>query len=215
MALVNIYDNQTILFIDPSAQHLAYCFVDFDFKNMEAFISGCGMIWTKASWTKGQRFHYMNNCFNLLMKGLPGFIPNMAVTEQFFMNPKLRSGVAVVPSVNALLEMNCSIHNIDYGEIPPPSWRSELNIKAIKLNGKRDYKQPTKEVVENFIGSLPEEIKSNVTLKPRSTPSDISDVLAISLAHIQNMGFKKIDKSNILFIPYNIIEALNKEIENI
>jgi hypothetical protein len=80
---------------------------------------------------------------------------------------------------------------LPFHEIPPPSWRAVLGIKHLKLpGGKRDYKTPTKALVESKLGTLPETIVSNITGKQRDLPNDVSDVLAIALSIGESAGLK-------------------------
>jgi len=207
------------LCIDPSASHLAYVMVDLDKESKIAYLDTIGMLWTKDSWTKGGRFLYMNRCLDALVDGVSGAVPEEAITEQFFMNPKLRSGVGVIPVINGLIEKTCAEVGMSYYEVPPPSWRSVLGVKHInKPEGGRDYKTPTKVIVERHIGLLPDEIKSNVTMKPRTTPHDIYDALGIALAICIKNGYCDFKLSNTAYHNFNLIEKFNqiaKEIGNV
>lgn len=207
-----------LLVIDPSSSHLGYVLVDLD--NGVAAIESAGMIFTSGTWTKGQRFLYMDQCLKELLQGRSGSIPEVAVTEQFFMNPKLVSGVAVVPVVNGLIEKNCAEQGlVPYFEVPPPTWRAKLGVKAdyvmenVKgvLKKKRDYKTPTIRIVENHLGKLPATIKSNITLKERDTPHDLADALAIALATVMDNGYNKFEVLNACFFNFTLIDRFNKK----
>ncbi len=200
------------LAIDPSGSHLAYVLMDLDKTNNTAHLDSIGMVWIGASWSKGQRFLYMNRCLNAIMEGHSGLIPQEIITEQFFMNPKLRSGVAVIPVINGIIEKACAEYgDIAYHEVPPPTWRSTLGVKHInKPEGGRDYKTPTKAIVERYTGPLPEEIKSNITLKPRATPHDIYDALAIAISICKANGYSNYKLSNTAYHNFSLIEKLNK-----
>lgn len=205
--------NQTILVIDPSASHLAYCYIDLDFKTKEAHFQSTGMLWTKGTWNRGQRFLYMNRCFDVMLNGIPSHIPNTIVSEQYFVNPKMLSGgTAVIPVINGLLEMKAAeLGDVQYTETPPPSWRSQLGIKFLKdSKGKRDYKTPTVNAVEANGIKIPDAVISNITLKARETPYDISDCLAIGLAVCKANGFSNITVSNTLFHPKMLTDEFNR-----
>lgn len=201
--------NDVILAIDPSGEHLAYTFISVDLNANKAVITDSGMIWTKGTFTRGQRFEYMLKSLEWLMTK-SSYTPTKIITEQFFINPRLRMGVAVIPIINGFIEMLCSKHSIEYNELPPPSWRKELNIKPVyDAKGKRDYKTPTKQVVENTIKSLPATVLSNVTLKERATPHDLTDSLAIGIAFCYKNNIKSISLNNNAFSAI-IPNELNK-----
>jgi Holliday junction resolvasome RuvABC endonuclease subunit len=201
----------SFLTIDPSADHLAYVFIGLDHRNKTVNFESVGMIWSKSTWTKGQRFQYINKALDTLINGNYISIPKHIITEQYFMNPKLKSGAAVIPVINGLIEKACAEYgDISYSEVPPPTWRSKLNIKAIRdSNDKRDYKTPTKDMVERFI-DVPNEIKSNITLNNKSTPHDIFDALAIAIAVCLDNGFIKFEVLNACFNNFTLIDKLNK-----
>lgn len=204
------------LYLDPSGSHLAFAYVEIDHSTQSATIFESGMLWTKAKWSRGHRFQYMYSSLKYLIESC-NKIPTYVQTEQFFFNPKLRSGTAVVPIINSYAEMICSRNNrAIYSEVPPPTWRATLGIKHIlDSNGKRDYKTPTKDKVESIIGKLPNEIKSNITLKMRDLPTDIADVLAIAIAHLKKQGIHTIKRATSCFDINNTIEELNKIAESI
>lgn len=182
----------SLLFTDPSASHLAYCLLTLDLAAKEAFITHIGMLWTRSTWSRGQRFKYMQRALEKLINGLARPLDG-CVTEAFFANPKLMFGSSVIPTVNAFIEMACSAHKAGYLEIGPPSWRSVLSVKAIKdETGKKDYKGPTKTLVELTFGQLPEKILSNLDQKERKLPNDIPDCLAIALAYCKVSGVTQI-----------------------
>lgn len=194
--------------IDPSASHLAYALVEIDFKEKCIIFNSVGMLWTSSSLEKGQRFSYMRQAISFLMQQEP--CPYAVYTEGFFANPKQMSGSAVIPTVNGIIEMVAAEESlkgpqeVEYFEVSPPSWRAILGIKPnvteIAGKKKRDYKIPTKTAVEARINSLiPDQINSNVNLKPRNTPYDISDVMAIALAVAKEHGITRVELSSTCF----------------
>lgn len=211
-----------LLFVDPSASHLAWCIVQIDHDKKEASITACGMLWTKPSWSRGQRFKYMQRATDVLIND-SGEPLDGAVTEAFFANPKLMFGSSVVPTVNAFVEMAVTERNLPYIEIGPSSWRSVLGIKAKKTRVlekgrwkmKNDYKEPAKNYTEAILGPVPEQVISNVTLKPRDLPSDITDCLCIALAYCKHTGIEKVTQAPDAFNKYSLVESLNKLAKNI
>lgn len=202
------------LLIDPSASHLAYCLSELDLDKKELYISAVGMLWTKDSWTKAKRYRYMLDAAMILLDGNGEVLPHVLVTESFFMNPKLPMGSAVVPTINALLNMAAEESEVIYQELGPSAWRGILGIKAISIAGKRDYKVPTANLVKKSV-KLPETIPSNVNRKERQLPHDVTDVLAIALAVAKHHGITKISTANTAFYPVDLIEKLNKLAEKV
>lgn len=197
------------LLIDPSSSHLGWSLVQLDLDKKELYISAAGMLWTSDSWTRPTSFKYMWEAVKILLDGDGEIIPHVIVTESFFMNPKLPMGSAVVPTINALISMAAEEVDVHYQEMGPSTWRGILGIKALTINGKRDYKKPTADLVKKHI-SLPETIQSNINRKERMLPHDVTDVLAIAIAVAKHHGISKIITGNSAFLPFTILEKLNK-----
>lgn len=202
--------SKNILCIDPSASHLAY--VISEIQGDELYIKAVGMLWTKASWNRGQRFLYMDNALDYLIEGTrTEYITDSVMTEAYFVNFKHKSGVAVIPIINGFIEKNCSKYNVKYNELSASSWRGILGIK--KKDG--DFKAPTRHKVEEYIGTLPPEITSPITMKKRAIPHDLTDALGIAIAHAKQQGINKVVLANSVFYPFTIIEKLNNLAEEI
>lgn len=201
-------NNETILVFDPSASHMAYCICTI--KDNKAVITNAGMLWTKDSWSKGRRFSYMKKVISYLMLV---YKPSKCFTEAFFANPKLLAHSAVIPTVNGLIEL-CSYDNdnIAYNEVSPSWWRSVLSIKPTKIDGKRDYKVPTADTVSALLGKgkVPEVIISNVTGKERTTPHDLTDVLAITLSLLTANKVQKVDLADKTFYNETVLKYLKE-----
>jgi len=205
--MLELPQNVPFLAIDPSSAHLAYALAEID--NKELYIHHAGMLWTKPNWSKGKKLIYMHYAFEYLINGIVP-VPAQVFTEAYFMNPKLRMGVAVVPTINHLLEMRCTHPTlVPMQEVPPPSWRRVLGIKPSYANGKRDYKQPTREAVEAYM-KVPETILSNITGKARATPHDMTDALAIAIAVGEENGIDKVTSGNVCFKNIGLEEHLRK-----
>lgn len=184
MVIQELNKKQRLLVVDPSASHLAYVICEVDPGNSMTVLKS-GMLWTHDKWPLGKRLNYMKTNFLFLLKN---FEIDKIYTEQFFMNPKmLTGGTAVIPTINAILQMCIDEVRkpIEFEEIPPPSWRAVLGIKAITVKAgsktKKDFKEPTKALVRLSI-TPPDQLMSNITLKYRDTPYDIYDALAIVLS---------------------------------
>lgn len=197
------------LFIDPSASHLGWCLALLDLDAKQMYVAATGMLWTKAEWTKAQRYRYMQQSAAILLDGTLEVMPHVIITESFFMNPKLPMGSAIVPTINALLDMVAEEKGVIYQELGPSAWRGILGIKAATIKGKRDYKVPTAEAVKKHI-NCPEQIPSNINRKPRLLPHDITDVLAIAIAVAKHHGVTDIVQSNTLFSPLDVIVKLEE-----
>ena len=208
-----LLSDKYILCIDPSGSHMAYALLEIEAK--EAVIVHTGMLWTKAAWTRGQRFNYMFQALEYLIeKHAPS--PFRIVTEAFFSNPKLPMGQSVIPIVNGLMELIASRdERIVFEQVPPTVWRANLGIKSIKIDGKRDFKKPTAKYVEKCLGKVPEEIQSNVTLKQRATPHDLTDVLAIALSYCKREGINKVEMGQTAFLPLIINSEMNKLVNKV
>ena len=198
-----------IITIDPSGEHLAYAVVHMDQVNSTAKYIDVGIIWTHTSWTKGHRFDYMQKCLKHLVLE---YKPVGIWSEAYFVNPKMRTGMSIIPTINHIIQM--VMYQLDnettFGEISPTSWRGGLQIKPDYINGKRDYKGPTKVAVEKLLGKpFPSEVLSNITGKLRSLPTDIPDALAISIYVIKEHGIKVLDFDNNLV--YNKQSSTFKE----
>lgn len=208
-------ESTTILVLDPSAAHLAYCIAELDSNKKEIYIEHVGMLWASVGWPKGKRFSYIKTCLTELVRMQPKL--DAIYTEGFFVNPKQMFGAAVIPTINGIVEMIAYEQRVDhYEEIPPPSWRALLKIKPTKdENGKRDYKTPTKLAVEAKMGPLPEQVTNNLnSAKQRKTPTDIADCLAITLAIADLNQLTSVKLSNVPFYNFtflNKVQEINKE----
>lgn len=166
------------------------------------YFNSIGMLWTKPSFSKGQRFSYIRQGISVLMQTEP--VPYAVYTEGFFANPKQMMGSAVIPTINGIIELVSAEESlkgpqeVEYYEVSPSAWRATLSIKPtmsiIDGKKKRDYKVPTKKAVEAIIGSkLPEDMISNINGRPRQTPYDISDVMAIAIAVGKEHGISRFE----------------------
>ncbi len=212
-----VFSNQTILVIDPSASHLGYALVDLNLSAQTAEIMRYGMVWTKPSWSKGQRFTYVQAAIKRLLETEP--FAKAVYTESFFVNPKQMFGSSVIPTINGIIEMTAyqvskaGTSTVEYREIPPPAWRATLGIKpdiTVLPTGKksRDYKEPTKREVERMLGALPTMIKSNINQRERSMPYDVFDVLAIALSICKTSDIQTVSVNHLATMSFDLFNPL-------
>jgi hypothetical protein len=182
-----------ILTVDPSGSHLAYTISSLDQFTSTQIIEDAGIIWVSDAWSRGQKFSYMRKCLEFLIQTAD---ITSVVTEAFFVSPKLKVGTSVIPTINNLMQMIIyeTGREILYEEVSPTSWRHKLSIKPVKdSKGKRDYKQPTKDRVEQLLKiSFPETVISNITSQPRDFPTDIPDAMAITIYISYEYNIKKL-----------------------
>lgn len=195
-----------IIVLDPSTSHLAYVYLDLD--GTTATIVRAGMLWTKDAWGMGQKLEYMHNALDALIEEeLEEFH-----TEAYFVHFSRPTGISAIPTINNMFRMLIfrKTGKELLKEISPTSWRKTLAIKADIVDGKKDYKTPTKRKVEDMVGKIPEMITSNITGKQRATPHDITDAMAISLAVAKEKGY------NVFKLDSNVfdITAIKSRLEN-
>lgn len=207
LAKIAEFGIHNLLVLDPSSSHLAYVYITLDLDNKKANITKAGMVWSKASYNKAQRYIYMQAALEHLSSQSISF----TISEQYFSNPKMLSGsVAVIPTINALALMAAYKNKAQYVELGASSWRGILGIKAIKTDKGRDYKKPTLDRVVSLIGSLPATIASNLDMRERQLPHDLSDALAIALAISKYHDVTQITVDKDCFRPVDLLEALSK-----
>lgn len=193
-----------ILAVDPSGSHLSYVLAEMDLDKESIQIVKAGMLWTPASYDKGQRLRYMQAAIDVLICTPPyaQYIVDAVVSETFFTNPKLITGAAsIIPTINNLMLMAASQEDIKYQELGPTTWRSILGIKGIKVDGRFDYKEPAKRYVEQY-EKMPETIRSNVDGRMRKTPHDLTDALCIGLAVGKYHGCNNVSFLHTWDFPY-------------
>ena len=193
------------LFLDISSTATGYCVASFSGRTCT--ISRFGVMWFPADVPNGQKYYQ-------LQQAVGEFYTVNAVTdiiyESYHVNPNQVGNSLVVPEMIGAMKAAC--HDvfgmpISYQESSPTDWRGRLGIKPIKtpkidkngnqvLSGKsrrpafdRDYKTPTKDLVNSIIpNAIPDKLISNITGNARSTPSDIYDAVAICLSWHKKFG---------------------------
>lgn len=210
--ILNSGDN-IVVCIDPSGSHMAYSVCSLDFDSGIFTVNAAGMIWTKGSYDRPDRLQYMQGCLTRLIQYPPiyEYAPNLVVTEAYFSNPKmLTGGTAIIPTINCFIEMLAKETNSYYQEIGASTWRSILNIKPDKTpSGVKDFKTPVKRFIQAYT-NVPETIPSNIDLKLRKTPTDLYDVLGMSLAVAKYYNMAKVDFANTWNYPYSYLLAFSQ-----
>lgn len=196
---VNLKESNFIFF-DISSTCVGYTVVSLNFENKTADFQSAGAIWL-PDLSHGKKYNYMRNAittyFDIVHK------IDYVVYEMYSVNPNKGVGMMVVPEMVGSIKEALAEIGVECSGILPQSWRAILKIKATstqKSDGKteRDFKSPTREKVLEYL-TVPEQVVSNVTNNTRKTPSDLYDSLAISIAWLNKMGFKKLTFNNIKF----------------
>jgi hypothetical protein len=184
-------ETSNFLFLDISSACTGFSISKVDFAKRTATITKSGCIWLPTSWTHGQKYYYMFEVIQTYFEVVEQI--DYMIVEQYSVNPSKMMGVNVVSEMQGAIKAAAFSNGVKVESILPQSWRSQLGIKAAKIDGKRDYKTPTKNFV-NSVMTVPEEVISNITKKPRNTPSDVYDVLAINFAWCKKFNLKVISK---------------------
>jgi Holliday junction resolvasome RuvABC endonuclease subunit len=182
-----------ILFLDISSSCTGYAVASVDFTTKQVEWKSAGALWLNPNWSHQEKYCYMHNALSTYF-----FIVEQVdyiVVEQYSINPKKMAGVCVVPEMHGAIKAGAWENGVKVSSILPQSWRAILSIKpnvSISSSGKkkRDYKEPTKNVVEQHLKTIPDKVVSNITGKDRQTPSDLYDAVAIGMAWLDKLGFK-------------------------
>ena len=185
-------DGATILALDPSSNCTGYCLASVNFKTKTATITKTGVLWFGKDWEHAKKYYYVTKAlleyFYVVEK------IDHVVIERYSINPNKMSGVLVNPELQGAIKGALHEYEISVDPIPPQTWRKQLGISKNKTTG--DYKGPTKTYVSSVITGIPSKVKSNITDKERTTPSDLYDSVAIMLGWLK--------KLNITVIPGEI-----------
>jgi len=195
---VNV-DAANVLFLDISSSCTGYCKVAVDFINKKANIKSAGALWLDPNWDHQEKFSYMFNAIMTYFEVVEQV--DHIVYEHYSVNPKKAMGCMVVSEMVGAIKVGAAENGVKVTSIYPQQWRSELGIKPDTSQGKRDYKEPTKQKVLQVL-NVPNEIISNITKNNRQTPNDLYDAIAVSLGWLKRLGIKKIDYSNCTFNPH-------------
>lgn len=189
-----------ILFLDVSSTCTGWTIASVDFMNRKATIDKAGCIWFNARWENPEKYDYLYNAIQNYFEVVETI--DHIVLEQYSVNTKKGTGCLVSPEIHGVLKAAAFSNGIKTSYITPQQWRKILGIKpnitVVGETKKREYKEPTKQKILETI-KVPDQIVSNITQKLRSTPSDIYDSLAISLASLSKWKIKNITADNCKF----------------
>lgn len=185
--------NCNILFLDVSSSCTGYSIANVDFVNKMATLTKAGCIWLDDNWEHAKKFDYMYSAVQVYFDTVEQ--ADHIVVEQYSVNTSKMSGVLVSPEMHGTIKAAAFSNGVKVSSMLPQSWRAILKIKpdvTIKDGEKkREYKGPTKlEVLKQV--AVPDKVISNITKKPRKTPSDVYDAIAIGMAWLDKMGIKTV-----------------------
>jgi len=189
--------NSNILFLDISSNCTGFAIMSINFLERKAELIKAGAVWLDANWEHAQKYSYMagaiQNYFNIVDQ------VDFIIVEQYSVNPKKMMGINVVSEMQGAIKSAAWDVGLKVQSILPQTWRAALGIKANVTAGKdgknkRDYKAPTKTKVLESV-AVPEESISNLTKKPRMTPSDTYDAIAIALGWAKKNNIRVSAKS--------------------
>lgn len=186
-------ENVNILFLDISSTCTGYAIANVNFENGTAVITKSGCLWLDKDWTHQEKYLYMFEALQNYFWIVEGI--DYIVVEQYTVNPSKMMGVNVVSEMQGAIKAGAWSNGVKVSSILPQTWRSALKIKKSQ---KGDFKEPTKDKVLELV-SVPEEVISNITKKPRKTPYDVYDALAICWAWLVKFGFEKVNGSTVDF----------------
>lgn len=188
-----------VLFLDISSTCTGYCIANINFGTKEVKWTRAGALWLDPDWEHPTKynfmFHVVSNYFWVVEQ------IDYMVVEQYSFNKNKMMGVQVVPEMQGAIKCAAEENGVKVSSILPQTWRKILGVKAVVgADKKRDYKEPTKTIVDTYI-KVPDESISNITGKARTTPYDVHDALAISIAWVKKLGFDdtKFDFKDIKF----------------
>lgn len=182
MSTVEYLGDEPTLFLDISSTCTGWAVASMDRKTRKAKIKKAGVMWFHKDWDHGRKYKEIQD-FILNVAYIQFRIQNI-VAEGYMVNPKRAMGTLVIPEATGAVKACCYEAAIPLGfrTILPQSWRSALGIKKNKkIAGTKAWKEPTKEIIENILGKLPETVMNNITGKERATPYDLYDALGVCL----------------------------------
>lgn len=184
-----------ILFLDISSSCTGYVIAGIDFKTKKVEFKSAGAIWLDPKWSHQQKYNYMFNALCNYFWVVQSI--DYIVVEQYTINSKKMMGVQVVPEMQGAIKAGAWENGVIVDSILPQSWRSTLGIKK---NEKKDYKEPTKDKILEYV-DIPEQSVSNITKTNRKTPYDVYDAFGVALGWLIRLGLeeKNMNFSNLKF----------------
>jgi hypothetical protein len=189
---INLNEAPKRLFLDLSSSCSGYAIASFTTVEGAPLctIHRAGAIWFDDKWDHGQKYHYIVSRIMEEFHVQDGIVE--IIYEKYSVSFSQRAGCLVVPEMIGAIK--CATKDvlgtaIGIEDFAPQSWRKELGIKPLVVDGKRDYKTPVKNAInEIFPLQVPQQIQSNITNKLRSTPHDLYDALGICIGWHKKLG---------------------------
>jgi len=190
--------HSNILFLDISSSCTGYVVASVDFKTKKVDFKCAGAIWLDPKWPHQQKYNYMFNALSNYFWIVQNI--DYIVVEQYTINSKKMMGVQVVPEMQGAIKAGAWENGVTVDSILPQSWRSTLGIKR---NDKKDFKEPTKQKVLEYV-QVPEQSVSNITKTNRKTPSDVYDAFGVAIGWLIRLGLeeKNMSFNSIKFNPH-------------
>lgn len=176
------------LFLDASSSCTGFAIASVDYLNKRAKLTKAGALWFDPKWDHAEKYDYIYNTIQTYFEVAEQI--DLIVLEQYSVNTSKGSGIMVSSELQGTILAAAQSNGVKCLRFAPQSWRSECGIKPLKdENGKKDYKTPAKEFIGKHI-TLPETVISNITKKPRSTPSDVFDAMCLGVGWLKRQGIK-------------------------
>lgn len=192
--------NVGILFLDVSSTCTGYTVVTVNLgdKSDTAVFRKSGCIWFGSDWDHQTKYSYIFNAILTYFEVVENI--DLIIHEQYSINKDRMAGVMVVPEMIGAIKVAAKENGVKVDSIPPQTWRAQIGLKPVVVNGKRDYKTPCKDIMKGlFTNGIPDEVISNITKKSRATPSDLYDALGVAVGWLKKNGYKKMDYSQVEF----------------
>lgn len=182
MSQIEYLGDEPTLFLDISSTCTGWVVASMDRKEKKATIHKAGVMWFHKDWPHGKKYKELQD-FILNVAYIQFRIQNV-VAEGYMVNPKRAMGTLVIPEATGAVKACCfdSMIPLGFYTILPQSWRAALGIKKDKsLAGTKAWKEPTKKVIEDILGPMPDTLVNNVNGKSRATPYDLYDAFGVCL----------------------------------
>ncbi len=190
--------NSNILFLDIRSSCTGYVVGAIDFKTKSVRFKSAGAIWLDPKWEHQEKYNYMFNALSNYFWIVEAI--DYIVVEQYTINSRKMMGVQVVPEMQGAIKAGAWENGVKVDSILPQSWRSTLGIKK---NENKDFKEPTKNKVLEYV-EVPEQSISNITKGTRKTPTDVYDAFGIAIGWLKRLGLseKNMDFKSVKFNPH-------------
>lgn len=201
--------NVNILFLDVSSTCTGYTIANLDISDKKApvIIKNAGVLWFDAEWDHPTKYSYIFNAILTYFELVENI--DLIIHEQYSINKDRMSGVMVVPEMIGAIKVAAKENGVKIDSFAAQSWRSELKIKPVVVNKKRDYKTPCKDLIKTLFTNIPDSLLSNITGKNRAVPSDLYDSMGLCLGWLYRNNYKKIIFNKCLYNTHIGFEQLS------